>query len=334
MVRHESLPDIPDEMRGRLVKAPQPHWIKPMLATLSGEHFFDASWIYEPKLDGIRCLAFERGGDIELYSRNRNALNARFPTVAEALRGQPVSAFILDGEVVACEGGRSSFSLLQGRSRGVPTSRHAAMEVYYYVFDILYFNDYDVTGFPLLGRKWLLERAVDFSDTIRYLHHIPGADEEYLRGACGEGREGLMAKRAASLYSSGRSPDWLKFKCVKDQEFVIGGYTEPRGARTGFGALLLGYYEGRRLRYAGKVGAGFKESTLEDLSRRLSAIESQRPFFDDELGEKGVHWVRPELVAQVGFAEWTPEGRLRHPRFLGLRDDKEPGEVKRERAPA
>ena len=301
-----------------------------MLATLSGEHFFDADWIYEPKLDGIRCLAFKRGDDVELYSRNRNILNPRFPAVVEALHEQPAGALILDGEVVACEGGRSSFSLLQGRSRSAPASRHTAVKRYYYVFDIVYFDGYDLTGIPLLGRKWLLERAVDFSGTVRYLSHIPEADEEYLREACGEGREGLMAKRAASLYVSRRSPDWLKFKCVREQEFVIGGFTEPRGSRTGFGALLVGYYEGKDLRYAGKVGTGFKESVLEDLRHRLSVIEQGSSPFDDNPSEAGVHWVKPELVAQVAFAEWTPDGRLRHPRFLGLRADKDADEVTRE----
>ena len=334
MSKRGSLPDIPDNLRGRLVRSPQPRWIQPMLATLSSEHFFDAGWIYEPKLDGIRCLAFKRGGEVELYSRNRNMLNARFPEVVEALREQLAGAFILDGEVVACEGGRSSFSLLQGRSRGVPSSRRAAVEIYYYVFDIVYFDGYDVTGLPLVGRKWLLERALDFSDTVRHLSHIHEADEEYLREACGEGREGLMAKRAASLYVSKRSPDWLKFKCVREQEFVIGGFTEPRGSRTGFGALLVGYYEGKYLRYAGKVGTGFKESVLEDLRHRLSAIEQESSPFDDSPSEAGVHWVKPELVAQVAFAEWTPDGRLRHPRFLGLRSDRDPGEVRKEPLPA
>ncbi|MEW6553769.1 MAG: non-homologous end-joining DNA ligase [Actinomycetota bacterium] len=317
-------------MRGRLVRAPQPRWIEPMLATLSGEHFFDAGWIYEPKLDGIRCLAFKRGGEVELYSRNRNILNARFPGVAEALREQPADGIILDGEVVACEGGRSSFSLLQGRSRPAASPLRAPADIYYYVFDVLYFGGYDVTGLPLLGRKWLLEKAVDFSDAVRYLSHIPDVDEAYLRDACGEGREGLMAKRAAGLYVSGRSRDWLKFKCVRGQEFVIGGYTEPRGGRTGFGALLLGYREAGKLRYAGKVGTGFSESALSDLHRRLSGMERKTSPFGDSLDEKGVHWVKPALVAQIGFAEWTPDGRLRHPRFLGLRGDVDPGEVTRE----
>jgi bifunctional non-homologous end joining protein LigD len=233
---------------------------------------------------------------------------------------------------VACEGNRSDFSLLQGRSRGIPASHHAAANVYYYVFDIVYFDGYDVTGLPLVGRKWLLERAVDFSGTVRYLSHIPKADEEYLREACGEGREGLMAKRAAGLYISRRSPDWLKFKCVRDQEFVIGGYTEPRGSRSGFGALLVGYYEGKDLRYAGKVGTGFNERTLEHLHRKLSSMERSRPPFDDDMKGMEAHWVKPALVAQVGFAEWTPDGRLRHPRFIGLRSDKDPGEVTRELA--
>ncbi len=326
---------IPGELRGKLVKASQPSWIPPMLATLTDKRFFDAGWIYEPKLDGVRCLAFKKGSDIELYSRNRNIINDRYLEIAEVLQDQPADAFILDGEIVACEGNRTSFSLLQSRSRisDPAAGRHAGIKTYYYVFDILYFEGYDVTQIPLVGRKQLLEQALSYSDTIRFLSYIPGADEEHFLEACSKGWEGLIAKRADSFYISKRSSDWLKFKCVNEQEFVIGGYTEPRGTRTGFGALLIGYYEGKRLRYAGKVGTGFNERTLEDLHRRLAELEQEQPPFDEDLDEKRVHWVKPELIAQVGFAQWTRDGRLRHPRFMGLRTDKEPTDVKRERAP-
>jgi bifunctional non-homologous end joining protein LigD len=323
--------DIPDELRGKLVRSDQPRWVPPMLATLTEERFFDAGWIYEPKLDGIRCLAFRKGDDTKMYTRNRNTLNDDYPEIAEALRRQPAGEFILDGEIVAWKGDRTSFSLLRGRSGdGGSASRHTGIKVNYCVFDILHFEGYDVTQLPLLGRKSLLEKYIDYSDTIQGLSPVPGADEEYLQEICGKGWEGLIAKRADSLYVSGRSSDWLKFKCVRDQEFVIGGYTEPRGSRTGFGALLLGYYEGGRLRYAGKVGTGFSQRTLEQLHAKLAEIEQLRSPFDNDIKAKGVHWVRPELVAQVGFAEWTPDGRLRHPRFMGLRSDKEPGDVTRE----
>ena len=324
--------DIPDGLRGKLVRSDQPLWIQPMLATPAGERFFDPGWIYEPKLDGIRCLAFKRGEDVRLFTRNRNNLNDAHPEIAEALREQPAREFILDGEIVAWEGDRTSFALLRSRSGdgGISASRQKGIRASYSVFDILHFEGYDLTSLPLLGRKELLEKYVVHSHVISGLSPVPEADEKYFRKICDRGWEGLIAKRADSLYVPGRSSDWLKFKCVREQEFVIGGYTEPGRTRTGFGALLLGYYEGGRLRYAGKVGTGFSRRTLEHLYAKLKEIGRERSPFDDDADMKGVHWVRPELVAQVGFAEWTPDGKLRHPRFLGLRTDKEPGEVIRE----
>jgi DNA ligase D-like protein (predicted ligase) len=331
MVKKKGVSDLLGELSGKIIKTDQPRWIQPMLASLTVKRFFDAGWIYEPKLDGVRCLAYKRGRDVELYSRNRNLLNDRYPEIVEPLLDQPADAFILDGELVACKGNRSSFSLLQSRSRvGGAAASHSGVKPYYFVFDIPYLEGYDLTRFPLLGRKKLLEKAVSYTDFIRYVSHIPEADEEYFQEACAKGWEGLIAKRADSLYVSKRSSDWLKFKCVREQEFVIGGYTEPRGTRTGFGALLLGYYEGKSLRYAGRVGTGFNQRALEDLQRRLSAMEQERPPFDDDLDERQAHWVRPELIAQVGFAEWTRDGRLRHPRFRGLRTGKKPGDVRRE----
>lgn len=332
MAGRKDLSDIKDALKGKLVRSDQPRWIPPMLATLAGRLFFDAGWIYEPKLDGIRCLAFKRGKDIQMYSRNRNPLNDRYPEIAEALREQPVEALILDGEIAAGEGDHTSFSLLQSRSRGgAPSSSgRGSVRISYYVFDILYCEGYDTTRVPLAGRKLLLEKAVSYTDVIRFVPSISDAGEKYFQDACLEGREGLIAKRADSPYTSRRSPDWLKFKCVSEQEFVVGGYTEPRGTRSGFGALLVGYYEGDDLRYAGKVGTGFNERTLQLLHRRLSAMEQDTSPFRDGIKDRGVHWVRPELIARVGFSEWTRDGRLRHPRFIGLRADIEPREVRRE----
>lgn len=314
--------NLPEGLEGKLARADQPPWVQPMLASLENRRSFRAGWVYEPKLDGVRCLAFKRGGEARLYTRNRNLLNDRHPEIAEELAKQPAEEFILDGEVVACEGGRSSFSLLQRRQAGA--------RAYYYVFDILHFEGYDVTGIPLLGRKRLLEQALSYEGAIRYLSHVPEADEDYFLQACEKGWEGIIAKRADSPYVSGRSADWLKFKCVNQQEFVIGGFTEPRGTRAGFGALLLGYYQGEALRYAGKVGTGFNQRELEDLHRRLVRMERARSPFSDEIDAGGAHWVKPALVAQAGFSEWTRDGRLRHPRYLGLRSDKEPGDVRRE----
>jgi bifunctional non-homologous end joining protein LigD len=185
---------------------------------------------------------------------------------------------------------------------------------------------------PLIHRKALLSEAFDFRDPLRFTQHRERDGEAYYREACREGLEGVIAKRADSIYVSRRSRDWLKFKCWEEQEFVIGGFTDPKGDRVGFGALLLGYYEDGRLRYAGKVGTGFDTGLLASLGKELSALEiNHSPFAEEVKAGKGVHWVRPKLVAQVSFTQWTRDGRLRHPRFLGLRRDKNAREVVRER---
>jgi len=197
----------------------------------------------------------------------------------------------------------------------------------------LYLDGYDTMAVPLGRRKDLLSRALEFRDPVRFTTHRETEGERYFREACRQRWEGLIAKRLESPYEAGRrSRDWLKFKCVNEQEFVIGGYTEPRGHRVGFGALLVGYYENGKLRYAGKVGTGFDEALLEQLYRRLAALEISKPPFaaGEDLPRRDVHWVKPELVAQIGFTEWTGDGKLRHPRFMGLRDDKRPEEVTRE----
>ena len=185
-------------------------------------------------------------------------------------------------------------------------------------------DGHDVTGVGLLHRKALLRRLLTYRDPLRFTTHRRGAGEAYWREACREGWEGVIAKRADARYEHRRSRLWLKFKCVQQQEFVIGGYTDPQGSRHGFGALLIGYYQGNALVYAGKVGTGFDERTLTDLAARLSALEQRdSPFAGDgTLPRRGVHWVEPMMVAEIGFSEWTREGRLRHPRFLGVRRDK------------
>lgn len=313
MKKKEYLSGLPRELKGALARSGQPAWIQPMLATLTDKRFFEEGWIYEPKLDGIRCLAFKQGGEVRLYTRNKNSLNHRHPAIAEALRKEPASEFVLDGEVVAFEGERSNFAFLQKGRKGV--------DIYYYIFDILHFEGYDLTRIPLVGRKALLEQALIFESPVRFLSPIVGAGEGFFKEACGKGWEGLIAKREESLYVSRRSADWLKFKCIIRQEFVVGGYTDPGGARSGFGSLLLGYYEDGSLRYAGKVGTGFSQRALENLYAKLSRAERPRSPFADQIDPGGVHWVEPELVAEIGFSEWTRGGRLRHPRFIGLRDD-------------
>ena len=294
-----------------------------MKAVLTDERFSDPAWIYERKLDGIRCLATKGDKRVDLRSRNDLSLNGRFPEIAAALEQDPATNIVLDGEVVAFDGPQTSFARLQQRGEH-PTP------VFFYVFDILRDAGEDVTGEPLRERKARLRRALSFDDPIRFTTHRNGDGEAFYKEACRKGWEGLIAKRADAPYTHGRSRDWLKFKCGAEQELVIGGYTAPRGSRTDLGALLLGYYDDGELRYAGKVGTGFTRETLHDLAAKLSPLKRDRSPFADEVRERTATWVEPELVAQVGFSEWTRDHRLRHPRFLGLRDDKAAREVVRE----
>ncbi|HTE59435.1 MAG TPA: non-homologous end-joining DNA ligase [Solirubrobacteraceae bacterium] len=294
-----------------------------MKAVLTDERFSDPDWIFERKLDGIRCLAFKDDGGVRLRSRNDLSLNGRFPEIARALEDDPVTDVVLDGEIVAFDGAQTSFARLQQRGeRPAP--------VFFYVFDILRFAGEDVTARPLRARKALLRRALAFDDPIRMTVHRNRDGEAFFAEACRKGWEGLIAKRADAPYTQGRSRDWLKFKCSAEQELVVGGYTAPRGSRTDLGALLLGYYDDGELRYAGKVGTGFTRATLRDLAGRLAPLRRDASPFADEVRERSATWVEPRLVAQIGFSEWTRDGRLRHPRFLGLREDKDPRAVVRE----
>ena len=294
-----------------------------MKAVLTDERFSDPAWIYERKLDGIRCLATKGDKRVDLRSRNDLSLNGRFPEIAAALEADPATNLVIDGEVVAFDGPQTSFSRLQQRGEH-PTP------VFFYVFDILRDGGEDVTKEPLRERKARLRKALAFDDPIRFTTHRNGDGEAFYKEACRKGWEGLIAKRADAPYTHGRSRDWLKFKCSAEQELVIGGYTAPRGSRTDLGALLLGYYDDGELRYAGKVGTGFTRETLHDLAGKLAPLKRDRSPFADEVRERTATWVEPELVAQVGFSEWTQDHRLRHPRFLGLRDDKAAREVVRE----
>jgi bifunctional non-homologous end joining protein LigD len=305
-----------------------------MLATLSHDTFSDPRWLYERKLDGVRSLAFRRGERLRLLSRNRKEMNDSYPELVEALQKQPCDDFIVDGEIVAFEGRRTSFFRLQQRIgiRDPEEARRAGVAVYLYLFDVLHLEGYDVTRLALRQRKRLLKRALSFGGRVRFTPHRTQDGEAYLEEACSKGWEGLIAKRADSVYRHSRSRDWLKFKCGNRQEFVIGGYTDPKGSRVGFGALLVGYYGDDSLRYAGKVGTGYDARLLETLAGKLRGLERKTCPFAESPREKGVHWVSPELVGEVGFSEWTRGGKLRHPRFLGLREDKSPRQVKRERA--
>jgi bifunctional non-homologous end joining protein LigD len=297
-----------------------------MKAVLWDEPFSDPDWIFERKLDGVRCLAHRDRNGLRLVSRTDRTMNGDYPELVEALQHEPYDDFVIDGEVVAFDSqGITSFSRLQRRHR-------EQVAIFYYAFDLLRLGGEDVRELPLRERKARLRRALRFKGHVRFSPHRNEHGEELFRDACRKGLEGLMAKRADSPYRATRSSDWRKLKCHAEQELVIGGYTAPQGSRTDFGALLVGYFEDGRLSYAGKVGTGFDHATLSDLGRRLRKLErADSPFVDVHPIPRGTHWVEPELVGQIAFTEWTRDGRLRHPRFLGLRNDKPARDVVKER---
>jgi bifunctional non-homologous end joining protein LigD len=279
-----------------------PDWLVPMAATLTQERFSGPEWIFERKLDGIRLLAFKRGDDVRLYSRNR--LLQHIPALAAAIARLPVREAILDGEVLWDESA-------------------------YHVFDVMWLDGRDLRALPLEARQAELARL----PLAPPLHRVPALDDaEPWERARREGWEGVIAKRRGSPYEHRRSPHWLKMKCEATQELVVGGFTDPQGARVGLGALLVGYFEGDDLVFAGKVGAGLSTRGLLELRARLDALEIERSPFTRALGLPRVraHWVRPELVVQVAFTEWTVHDKLRHPRLIGLRTDKRAREVVRE----
>ena len=297
----------------------RPAFVTPMKAVLTADRPAGAEWVFERKLDGIRCLAVKDGGRTSLYSRNELSLNERYAPLAAALDADPADRFVLDGEAVAFVGGRDRFG---AGEEG---------ELFYYVFDVLVADGRDVRLLPLEERRSVLEDLVRWTDPLRMTEQVGGDGAELLEQACRDGWEGLIAKRLGTTYVSTRSRDWLKLKCTRAQELVIGGFTAPRGSRTDLGALLVGHFDGDALRYAGKVGTGFKRDTLRDLSERLARLVREGSPFAPEKGiPRAATWVEPELVAQIAFMEWTSDGRLRHPSFLGLRDDKAARDVVRE----
>jgi bifunctional non-homologous end joining protein LigD len=305
-----------------------------MLATLTDRREFGDDWLLERKFDGERCVARKAGGEVRLESRTAKDLTGTYPEVRAALASQASRNLLLDGEVVAYDGTQTSFSRLQQRLGLANPSdeRVAAYPVVLCAFDLLELDGDDLRDRPLLERRARLTAAIRPSSALQLSEAWRDDSQRRFAEACRAGWEGLIAKRAQAPYVSGRSRDWLKLKCVWEQEFVIGGYTDPAGRRTDFGALLVGYYEDGRLRYAGKVGTGYTAATLRDLGARVRELETpESPFVDARPVPRGTHWTRPELVAQIGFAEWTNDGRLRQPRFLGMRDDKRPAEVLRER---
>jgi bifunctional non-homologous end joining protein LigD len=288
------------------------------------------AWLHEQKFDGYRILADKRGDDVKLLSRRFKDWTEPFPRIARAVRDLPIDRLVLDGEVcVVMPDGRTSFQALQG------AFGDAHANVVYFIFDALVIGDEVLTGLPLEQRKARLREVLPKrAGALRYSDHVIGNGAEFFALACKRGLEGIVSKRRDRPYRGGRGKDWLKIKCWLRQELVIGGYTEPSGSRTGIGALLVGYYMGGQLIYAGKVGTGFSMKVLGELFRTLAKLEqSHSPFTPSPPRAwtgPGAHWVAPSLVAEVAFSEWTNDGRLRHPSFQGLRLDKLPREVVRE----
>ncbi len=326
-VDEERLEELPER------RLPAVGSLKAELATLVDEPPSGDAWLHEIKFDGYRLFGVLSGGNVKLVTRGGKDWTERFPDTEAAVRELPAHDAVLDGEVVVLdESGVSDFQRLQN------ALDRPGSGLIYYVFDLLHLDGRDVSSLPLEERKALLEELVGSASgtaagRIRYSDHVRGNGEAFYREACEHGLEGIVSKRADRAYSGGRGRDWLKTKCLLEQEFVIVGYTDPSGSRTGLGALLVGYQAEGGLTLAGKVGTGFDERTLRELTGRLEPMRRKTaPVVNPPRGAaaRGVHWVRPELLAQVAFTEWTKDGSLRHPSFKGLREDKSPSEVVRE----
>ena len=322
-----------------------PRAIHPMLATLVDEPFDDADWLYEVKWDGYRAVAFVDGGRTRYVSRNQNELTSAYPELASLADSLHCKRAVLDGEICALDAeGRSSFSLMQQRTgigeggRRVRVSRDN-IPVIYYVFDLLWLDGYDLTRVNLIQRKELLRQILTESGTLRYSEHFIGMGSKLFEVARQRQLEGIVAKRSRSCYLQKRTREWLKIKITQTQECVIGGYTDPKGSRENFGSLVLGLYDDQsRLIHVGNAGSGFTESSHAEMWKKLAAIEtSKNPFYGKIESTRRPHFVKPELVAQIKFTEWTHEGqsggvKMRAPVFQGLRSDKKPEECRIERA--
>ena len=318
-----------------------PHAIRPMLATLVDNPFDSDEWLYEVKWDGYRAVAFLDGKSLRLMSRNQNDLTSAYPEIHVLPQFIKAKSAILDGEIVAIDNeGRASFSLMQQRTgvgeggRRIRRTRDD-IPVVYYVFDLLYLDGYDLMQVDLEARKQLLASIVTASDVIRYSDHYVGQGTALFEAAAQRGLEGIVAKRRTSCYYQKRSSEWLKIKVTKRQECVIGGYTDPRGARENFGSLVLGLYDDKkRLIPVGQAGSGFTEKTHEEMWKKLHALETSRnPFVGKIESDRIIHFVKPELVAEIRFTEWTHEGqssgiKMRAPVYQGLRFDKKPEECR------
>jgi bifunctional non-homologous end joining protein LigD len=310
-------------------KAKLPLSFAPQLATLVDEPPRGPGWIYEVKFDGYRVLARIEGDDIRLFTRNGNNWTSRMPGLAEEIARLGVKSAWIDGEIAVLDAkGNPSFQALQG---AFDSSR--TRDIVYYVFDLPYLDGHDLRRVPCAERRELLRKVMEGneSERLRFSAHFDGDGAQLLEAACRKGLEGLIAKRADSIYVSNRSQAWVKLKCTRRQEFVIAGFTDPKGSRAGFGSLLLGVHDAKGiLHYAGNVGTGFDDNTLRALKQKLATLETAKmPFAEKPRGVKG-HWVKPKLVGEVAFTEWTSDGRIRHPVFHGLRTDKDPQAITRE----
>ena len=333
---------LPGGARAPIATLPPTTFIEPMKARLSSAPPTCGDWVYEIKFDGYRAMAFKNGSAVRLFSRNEKDFGGKFPEIVDAVASVKASEAIIDGEIVALDKtGVSSFQLLQSIEIG------ERPPVYYYAFDLLELNGKDLRNLPLMERKGRLEQLLkNAPEAIRYSASLGNDASKLLKHVAKLGLEGLIGKRTDSVYESGkRSGAWIKLKTRREQEFVIGGYTDPKGARAYFGALLVGFFEGEQLKYCGKVGTGFNTKLLSSLHARLKGLhQANCPFVNlPELrgsryspritvGEmKKCHWVKPELVCQIAFSEWTRDDKLRQPAFLGLREDKDAHEVIREK---
>ena len=310
-------------------EAEWPGFIKVQLATLTEQIPITEDWLHEVKFDGYRLMALLHGGSVQLYTRNENDWSEKYPSLCRAMEALPVADAIIDGEVVVLgPDGISDFQALHNLSEQA--------DVFYYAFDLLYLTGFDLRGAPLVERKRLLQSLLSAADqrAMRFSQHTIGKGNAVYKNACQLGLEGIISKRADSIYASARTKMWRKVKCFHRQEFVIGGYTDPEGSRVGFGALVLGDYDDDvKLVYAGRVGTGFNDQQLKRLSAKLRKLEvKQTPFDECPQGKQldKVHWVAPELVAEVRFIKWTDDKLIRQGSFKGLREDKDPQQVRRE----
>ena len=328
------LNNIPAEEKSLLRQSAMPEWIEFMPGRLSCKPFHSNGWIYERKFDGIRCMAFVKAGEIRLMSRNKKSMNHRFPELVNAL-GQQVPDFIIDGEIVAFDSEKTSLRELQKNRIGAiseNSSKQLKLNIYCYIFDLIYVDGYDLSNLPLITRKSLLKKIIRFEDPLRYAEHDETDGIAFFWKAHEKGWEGIMAKKADSPYTSVNSEDWIQFNHIHREPFLIGGYTEPRGSRIGFGALLIGYYKGKKFIYAGKVGTGYTKDVLVSLSKKLRDCEQEENPFDHGKvpeADTNIHWVAPKYVCEIEFTEETKAGLPLYPTFRGLREDKSPRDIRR-----